>query len=91
MATTFTAGWVRGRRSWLKIQMGSVVCAPAVNVVTTISSNDKANANRAPARRADRISGNVMYPKVWKRSAPRSADASSKLGESRRNRAAMLL
>jgi hypothetical protein len=32
IATTFTVGPVRGSRSWLKIQMGSVVCAPAVNV-----------------------------------------------------------
>ena len=50
--------WV-GLKSVVKIQIGSVESVPAVNRVTTISSNDRAKASRPPARRAVRTIGNV--------------------------------
>jgi hypothetical protein len=58
--TAFTSG------SWLpvriepKIQSGSVFCAPDVNVVTTTSSNESANASSAPAISAVESIGSVM-------------------------------
>ena len=46
--------------NWLSIHFGRVSKpAPAVNVVTTISSNDKAKARMPPATSADLISGKV--------------------------------
>ena len=59
-ATTFTIGSWFGRDRFVKIQIGSVCSAPAVNVVTTISSKESANASSAPARSAVRIDGSVM-------------------------------
>jgi DNA-binding transcriptional MerR regulator len=59
-ATTLMTGAWLGRNRFPKIQIGSVcTVGPAVNVVTTISSKDSANANIAPASRAPRIIGNV--------------------------------
>ena len=34
-ATTFTTGSSRGRAKFVKIQIGSVCCAPEVKMVTT--------------------------------------------------------
>ena len=48
-ATTLVTGRSRGRVSWLKIQIGSVSCCPAVKVVTMTSSNDSAKASMPPA------------------------------------------
>jgi hypothetical protein len=46
-----TGRW-RGRTSSVSIQIGNVVCCPAVNVVTITSSNDSANASMPPASSA---------------------------------------
>ena len=63
VATTFTSGRLFGRNMLLKIHSGSVSNPlPAVNVVTTISSNESANASNPPASSAERINGNVMQP-----------------------------
>ncbi len=48
-ATTFTTGRFRGWRRLLKINFGIVSSLPARKFVTTISSNDSANASSAPA------------------------------------------
>ena len=61
----------------LKIQIGSVVRGPAVKFVTTISSNDSANASSAPATIAVRMAGNVTQRNVVHPSAPRSIEAST--------------
>jgi hypothetical protein len=53
-----------GRERLTKIQIGRVWIAPAVNVVTMISSKESANASSPPARRAVRSCGNVMYRNV---------------------------
>jgi hypothetical protein len=42
-----------------KIQIGSVVCAPAVNVVTITSSKERAKANSPPETSAVAIVGKV--------------------------------
>src|ERR1700730_418716 len=90
-ATALTIGsWV-GRDRLAKIQMGRVSWEPAVNVVTTISSNDSAKARSAPASSAERITGKVTWRNVRQGSAPRSADASTRDPEVRRNRAMTLL
>jgi DNA-binding transcriptional MerR regulator len=87
-ATTLITGAWLGRNRFPKIQIGSVCTAgPAVKVVTTISSKLSANARIAPATNAPRIIGNVTYRKVCHDVAPRSAEASSRLVPSRRNRA----
>ena len=52
-----TIGTWFGRDRFVKIQIGSVCSAPAVNVVTMISSNESANASRPPATSAVRIAG----------------------------------
>ena len=75
----------------MKIQIGSVSWVPAVNVVTMISSNDRAKASRPPARIAVRRTGNVTWRKVCQVSAPRSIDASSIERDERRSRAITLL
>ena len=81
---------VRRRKLW-KIQMGSVLTPPAVKIVTMTSSNDRANASRAPGQegRADRREGHVA--ERLDVSAPRSADASSNDRAVRRRRAIALL
>ena len=53
-ATTLTIGRWFGSRRLARIQIGSVCSVPAVKVVTMISSNDRANASRPPARSAVR-------------------------------------
>src|SRR6185436_10035449 len=90
-ATTLMTGAWLGRNRFPKIQIGSVCTAgPAVNVVTTISSKDSANASTAPATSEPRIIGKVTYLNVCQDDAPRSADASSRLVPRRRNRAWLL-
>jgi len=81
-----------GRNRLSKIHSGSV-CRPGavVNVVTTISSKDSANASTAAAISAERSCGNVTCRNVWKVVAPRSAEASSSDVPVRRSRARMLL
>ena len=71
--------------------MGSVFCAPAVNVVTMISSNESANASIAPAMIAVESSGSVMSLNVWNPFAPRSIAASTSDPWVRRSRASTLL
>ena len=61
-ATTFVTGRWRGFASWLKIQIGSVSCWPAVNVVTITSSNESANASIPPASSAVAMFGKL---RVW--------------------------
>ena len=91
-ATTLTIGAWLGRNRLLKIQIGSVCsCAPAVNVVTMISSKDSAKASSPPAISAERIIGKVTSRNVVNVDAPRSADASSRLVPIRRSRARTLL
>ncbi|MNG39622.1 hypothetical protein D3C85_1894450 [compost metagenome] len=51
-ATTLVTGLSRGRISSWYIQMGSVVCWPAVKVVTITSSKLRANASMPPANSA---------------------------------------
>src|SRR5713226_4675986 len=62
--TTFTSGSLCPSRMAPKIQIGSVFCAPAVNVVTITSSNESAKASMAPATTAVEMSGSVMSRKV---------------------------
>jgi len=57
--TTFTSGSFWPRRMLPKIQIGSVFCTPAVNVVTITSSNESANASSAPEISAVEIAGSV--------------------------------
>src|SRR5450631_3764320 len=64
---------------------------PAVNDVTTISSNDRAKDSKAPAMTAERTAGKVTKRKVCHVDAPRSIDASCNDRPVRRNRAATLL
>ena len=75
----------------MKIQIGSVSCEPAVNVVTMISSNDSANASSAPATSAVRICGKVTSRNARHGPAPRSLAASSSDVPVRRSRATALL
>src|SRR5215213_6365404 len=89
--TTLTIGSWLGRERFVRIQIGSVCCAPAVNVVTITSSKLSANASSAPAISADRSCGSVTYANVCQVDAPRSADASSNEREVRRMRATTLL
>ncbi len=63
-ATTLVTGRSRGRTSWLKIQMGSVVCWPAVKVVTITSSNERAKASMPPASRAVASAGSMTWRNV---------------------------
>ena len=59
-ATTLMIGSWLARKRLLKIQIGSVsTAAPAVNLVTMISSNDSAKASSAPATSAVRMFGRV--------------------------------
>ena len=90
-ATTLVTGRWRGRISSCSIQMGSVVCWPAVKVVTMTSSKLSANASRPPASRAEPSCGRITYRIVWKLSAPRSIEASINDGLVRRSRATALL
>src|SRR6185312_10853200 len=91
-ATTLMTGAWLGLKRFPNIQIGSVcTVGPAVNVVTTISSKDSANARIAPATSAPRIIGNVTYRNVCQGDAPRSDDASSRPVPVRRNRAWVLL
>ena len=77
-ATTLTIGSWFGREKLLKIQIGSVSSpAPIVNVVTMISSNERAKASSAPATSAVRRFGKRDQAEGLPGSAPRSADASS--------------
>src|SRR3989304_5667030 len=59
-AAILVTGRCRGLVSWLKIQMGSVSCCPAVNVVTMISSKERANASIPPASSAVAMLGSTM-------------------------------
>ena len=91
-ATTLVIGscWPRKRLS--RIQIGRVCWPPPrVNVVTMISSNERAKASSAPATSAVCMLGSVMWRKVCQVCAPRSADASSRFPETRRSRAITLL
>jgi hypothetical protein len=90
-ATTFVTGRFRGRNSTWKIQMGNVGSLPRVNVVTMISSNDRANASTPPASRAVARFGTITYRNVCQPDAPRSAEASTTFGDIRRRRATTLL
>jgi hypothetical protein len=91
-ATTLTTGAWLGRVRLVKIQIGRVWSpAPAVKVVTMISSKERAKASRPPASRAERRVGKVTRRKVWTPSAPRSMDASSNDRDMRRRRARVLL
>ena len=63
-ATTFTIGSWAGRERVAKIQIGSVCCAPDVKIVTTTSSNERANASSPPASSAVRICGNITNRNV---------------------------
>ena len=89
--TTLTSGSCWPLRIAPKIQIGSVLCAPAVKFVTTISSNDSANARSAPDTTAVDSSGNVTHRNVCRPWAPRSIDASISEPEVRRSRAITLL
>ena len=51
-ATTLVTGRWRGRISSDSIQIGSVVCWPAVKVVTITSSKESAKASMPPASSA---------------------------------------
>ena len=90
-ATTFVTGRFRGRNSTWKIQIGSVGSLPLVNVVTMISSNDRANASRPPASNAVARFGRITCRNVCHPDAPRSAEASTTFGDMRRRRATTLL
>ena len=65
--------------------------APAVNVVTMISSKERPKASRPPATSAVCMLGRVTRRNVIQGVAPRSADASSNDPETRRRRATTLL
>ena len=87
-----TIGSWFGREKLFRIQIGSVSSpAPIVNVVTMISSKERAKASSAPATRAPRMLGSVTMRKVCHGVAPRSADASSNDDDIRRSRAITLL
>ena len=91
-ATTLTIGSWFGRERLVKIQIGRVWSpAPIVNVVTMISSKERAKASRAPATSAVRMFGSVTRRNVCQGSAPRSAEASSNEPDIRRSRAITLL
>src|SRR5664279_3786039 len=91
-ATALTIGAWFGRNKLLKIHCGNVwMPGPAVNDVTTISSNDRAKDSNAPAITAERTAGKVTKRKVCHVDAPRSIDASCNDRPVRRNRAATLL
>ena len=62
-----------------------------VNVVTMISSNESANASRAPATSALRMFGSVTMRNVCQGVAPKSAEASSKEEDILLSRATELL
>jgi hypothetical protein len=89
--TTFTCGSCWPSRRLPRIQIGSVFCAPAVNVVTITSSNESANASRPPATSAVATTGSVTWRNVCQPSAPRSIDASTSEDCVRRSRASRLL
>ncbi len=59
-ATTLVTGRWRGRISSCSIQIGSVVCCPAVKVVTMTSSKLSAKASSAPASSAEPSCGSTM-------------------------------
>ena len=90
-ATTLVTGRSRGRTSSDSIQIGSVLCWPAVKVVTITSSNDNANASMPPASSAVAMFGRITWRSVWKPSAPRSIEASISARFVRRKRASTLL
>src|SRR5919199_5551724 len=66
IAVTLVTGRFRGLNIWLYIQMGSVCCNPAVNVVTMTSSNERENAKMPPANKAVPIFGKMTCQNVWK-------------------------
>ena len=84
-------GSARPRPMWVKIQMGRVTWPPAVNVVTMISSKDRAKASSPPARSAVEMAGIVTNRKVCHPSAPRSMEASASVVGVRRSLATTLL
>ena len=84
-------GRFRGWRRLLKMNFGIVSSVPETKFVTTISSNDSANASSAPATIAVRIAGNVTIRKVCHPFAPRSIEASTSDPGVRRSRAITLL
>ncbi len=90
-ATTFVTGRWRGRTSSVSIQMGSVLCWPAVKVVTITSSKLSAKASMPPASSAVARFGSTTCRKVCSPSAPRSIDASIHDEAMRRKRATTLL
>src|SRR4029077_20576417 len=91
-ATALTIGNWLGLKRLRKIQIGRGSSpAPRVNVVTMISSKERAKASRAPAASAVLRLGSVTYQKVCQVWAPRSAEASSNEAEARRRRATTLL
>jgi pimeloyl-ACP methyl ester carboxylesterase len=89
--TTFTSGSRTPWRIWPKIQMGKLLWAPAVKVVTMTSSNDSAKASMAPATTEVEIRGSVTSRNTWKPLAPRSMAASISDPCVRRSRASTLL
>src|ERR1700730_14572992 len=90
-ATTLTIGrWV-ARARLLKIQIGRVASVPAVKFVTTISSNERANARRPAAGGALRTAGKVTYQMDFQAEARRAIDAFSIGRDDRRSRAVTLL
>src|SRR5205085_11968823 len=90
-ATTFTIGNCCPWRRLSRMKIGSVVCAPAVNVVTMISSNESANASSPPATSAVERTGQTPKRKLCQPSAPRSWEASISEPGLRRRRASTLL
>ena len=92
LATTFTIGSWFGLVMLLRIHCGSVsMPAPAVNVVTTISSKREGERQQATGQQRGAHHGEGDVAKVCQVSAPRSAEASSTFGCRRRNRAMTLL
>ena len=92
MAAALTSGRLCALRNAPRIQSGSVVLsAPVRKNVTAISSKESANDSSAAATSAVRIVGSVTCQKVWMPLAPRSREASSSEGDSRRRRASTLL
>src|SRR5215468_9223135 len=91
VTTALTSGSCWPSLSWPKIQIGSVFCAPEVNTVTTTSSNESANASRAPEISAVITDGRVTHSCVCQPRAPRSIEASAREPGVRRSLAIRLL
>ena len=64
MAVTLVTGLLRGLSIWLYIQMGSVCCKPAVNVVTITSSKESEKARIPPASSAVAMFGKITCQNV---------------------------